>query len=98
MENLRNRRYKFNNLRNSIISLDDTTSSVSRVGDLNSNFGSFSGLGGSDLQTAASGHGGYGSYGHHSGYQTCCENGVDLGTLLALLGGKPEQFFSYWCF
>ena len=87
MENLRNRRYKFNNLRNSISSLDDTSLT-----------GSFSGLGGSDLQTAASGHGGYGSYGHHSGYQTCCENGVDLGTLLALLGGKPEQIFSYLCF
>ena len=80
MENLRNRRYKFNNLRNSISSLDDTSLT-----------GSFSGLGGSDLQTAASGHGGYGSYGHHSGYQTCCENGVDLGTLLALLGGKPPS-------
>ena len=80
MENLRNRRYKFNNLRNSIISLDDTTSSVSRVGDLNSNFGSFSGLGGSDLQTAASGHGGYG----------CCETGVDFATLLALLAGMPH--------
>ena len=66
MENLRNR-YKFNNLRNSISSLDDTTSSLSRVGDLTdraSNFGSFSGFGGSDLQTAASGHGGYG---HHGG-------------------------------
>ena len=88
MENLRNR-YKFNNLRNSISSLDDTTSSLSRVGDLTgrvSNFGSFSGFGGSDLQTAASGHGGYG---HHGGYEVCCENGVDFGTLLALLGGKP---------
>ena len=83
MENLRNRRYKFNNLRNSIISLDDTTSSLSRVGDLTdraSNFGSFSGFGGSDLQTAASGHGGYG----------CCETGVDFATLLALLAGMPH--------
>ena len=94
MENLRNR-YKFNNLRNSISSLDDTTSSLSRVGDLTgrvSNFGSFSGFGGSDLQTAASGHGGYG---HHGGYEVCCENGVDFGTLLALLGGKPERFLPY---
>ena len=50
------------------------------------------GLGGSDLQTAASGHGGYG---HHGGYEVCCENGVDFGTLLALLGGKPERFLPY---
>jgi len=35
------------------------------------------GFGGSDLQTAASGHGGYG----------CCETGVDFATLLALLAG-----------
>ena len=96
MENLRNRRYKFKNLRNSISSLDDTTSSLSRVGDLTgrvSNFGSFSGFGGSDLQTAASGHGGYG---HHGGYEVCCENGVDIGTLLALLGGKQERFLPYF--
>ena len=100
MENLRNR-YKFNNLRNSISSLDDTTSSLSRVGDLTgraSNFGSFSGFGGSDLQTAASGHGGYGGYGHHGGYEVCCENGVDFGTLAALLGGKPERILPYLCF
>ena len=46
-------------------------------------------FGGSDLQTAASGHGGYG---HHGGYEVCCENGVDFGTLLALIGGKPESY------
>ena len=39
-----------------------------------------------------------GGYGHHGGYEVCCENGVDFGTLLALLGGKPEQIFSYLCF
>ena len=38
-----------------------------------------------------------GGYGHHGGYEVCCENGVDFGTLLALLGGKPEQIFSYLC-
>ena len=84
MENLRNRRYKFNNLRNSISSLDDTSLT-----------GSFSGFGGSDLQTAASGHGGYG---HHGGYEVCCENGVDFGTLLALIGGKPESYANFKLF
>ena len=37
------------------------------------------GFGGSDLQTAASGHGGHG----------CCDTGVDFATLLALLAGMP---------
>ena len=59
------------------------------------------GFGGSDLQTAASGHGGYGhhgGYGNHGGYEVCCENGVDFGTLAALLGGKPERILPYLCF
>ena len=38
------------------------------------------GFGGSDLQTAASGHGGHG----------CCDTGVDFATLLALLAGMPH--------
>ena len=40
-----------------------------------------------DLTSAAS-HGSFG--GHYGGYNSyvCCENGVDLGTLLALLAGK----------
>ena len=41
-----------------------------------------------DLASAASGHGSFGGhYGGHNSYY-CCENGVDFGTLLALLGGK----------
>ena len=44
--------------------------------------GGFNGFGGSDLQTAASGHGGYGS--------GCCDTGVDFATLLALLAGIPH--------
>ena len=41
------------------------------------------GFGGSDLQTAASGHGGHGS--------GCCDTGVDFATLLALIAGMPHE-------
>ena len=52
-----------------------------------------SGSGIGDLTSSAS----FGSFGggHGGGYGYCCENGVDFGTLAALLAGKT---INYWQF